>query len=1437
MLVCFSTLALALAAATPDLRRDQVPGSFAERSVKATKATSGTVNINGLRQDIEQAAGEIQTENVRARSDISKKEIKFTAPMQAKISHLTMDLDNLAADVQAKQSQLTEEATLVNEEAGAEKGKIEEGHAAAMEALNSASDAVKEKQKAMDTDQKSKSTENTFALGTQLAELQQKSNEETSETLEALQEAKDENEEAFDERVEEDKEVAEEKKEEAEEQDEIYEEAEEMVTEVSKEAKKGTAEANKEGNTLKRSIERAGPQIRRAGADAMKELNKNVEGLKKETLAELTDSHKDTNSELKELETMWKEGKREFDQEFKNTAKDAQQQLDDQNKDEDDILAEQSGVQNEANTVEAASENEFKALKDYKSESEDESENTLEELEQSVDGEQKSAAAVLRNEASDIASKAENKLSNAEAVMDQNRQDQVGITSAAISQEAGEILNDIHTNAAEAQQLVSTEKLEADSLASEAKAASTHLENSRETISSTKDKVKEVSETLDTSVNQVSAEFKTALENAKKEIDGYIQETNTAAKAESANALSATHELVAAAKQTLSSQVDEVEHQAKAGMVQDADYFKAQGTQLKDVVSDVRHATDTVSGMKADIEEQRGPAQNTAHQALGAIEEALAAARGSLDDAVGSLQTTLNGNVEKSEIHLNEEARRTSALLDEKQNGEAQKVQEELEGVQKLQRSLEAEETRSQQRSAAFQTDSRAQLDKSMKATGVMADENEKKAALSLEEVNSLIISIKEQSRKVMRDATDWSQKLTSQGQDTFDKELDQGEAVNKKTMQEADERIKAAANAAAEELAKDSDQVSQFVDSKDVDLRDLTTQESEAERDGAKLENEAKDKGSELQRDVYTIGQKEARIAGDVERAIQEHKTQTDAEKKSLEEMLKAKSKEQMTGFEQRLEQLGAEMKRTVGTDMTKYEMEETNMNSKMAAWQMKETGDKEGIEAGLKKTDMLAQLLGKTTKESTKAVSDEMRDLDEAVAIGADEMQQKLQQSDREVTGVGNGQLNGMEKIASGLGSLQDKADVLTSVLGDEVNEQSDFYANQANTKIDRVVQELNRVVESTPDLTSGFNEDTADTRTSLNGTLRHLLDASSRVDALIENMEGKLDDVRKDREAAALKVHGNISSLKVTAADKVGLAVTAISTMSREARNAKLDEMKRLRAFKHRLESMEGQQTNHKAGQFMEMESQMDKMESSHEHLLRWKMQNRHKTSAWRSEVNTQLQNIMSRIGANADEIKAAAVGEEMDLNKDLRAMQLRMEDEVADSSVSKANFFGQMVDGTLNDIQKMLGDEHKIDAEKDAMGKSADASLNSGKELVDAEVANVDDNQAELNQKAAALKLQMSTAMQQIQGEMALPMKTASGENRATEQRLSSLDSKLNSLSASLLETGQVDESYSERAFKEMHALNAQLERENARLKHQNARFAKGVAQVKRTHGIV
>merc|ERR1719253_27148 len=628
----------------------------------------------------------------------------------------------------------------------------------------------------------------------------------------------------------------------------------------------------------------------------------------------------------------------------------------------------------------------------------------------------------------------------------QNRQDQVGLTAAAIAERASEIGNDIHENAAEAQALTTSEKLEADQLSQEAKAALLHLQHSKELVSSTKDEVTRVSAALGTNVGEVSKQFATALGEAKKEIDGYIAETHDAVKAESANALQATHELVAGAKQTLWSQVDEVEHAAKAGMVQDADYFKAQGTQLKDVVTDVRHATDTVSGMKADIEEQKGPARNTAHQALDAIEEALAAAKESLQDAIGSLQTTLNANVEKSEIHLNEEARRTSTLLDEKQQAAAQKVEEELAAVQKLQRSLEAEEERAEAQAAQFQQDSRAQLDKSMKATGVMADENEKKAALSLEEVNSLIISIKEQSRKVMRDATDWSQKLTSQGQDTFDKELDQGEAVNKKTMQEADERIKAAANAAAEELAKDSDQVSQFVDSKDVDLRDLTTQESEAERDGAKLENEAKDKGSELQRDVYTIGQKEARIAGDVERAIQEHKTQTDAEKKSLEEMLKAKSKEQMTSFEQRLEQLGAEMKRTVGTDMTKYEMEETNMNSKMAAWQMKETGDKEGIEAGLKKTDLLAQLLGKTTKESTKAVSDEMRDLDEAVAIGSDEMQQKLQASDREVTGVGNGQLNGMEKIASGLGSLQDKADVLTSVLGDEVNEQSDFYANQA-------------------------------------------------------------------------------------------------------------------------------------------------------------------------------------------------------------------------------------------------------------------------------------------------------------------------------------------------------------------------------------------------------
>jgi len=1183
-------------------------------------------------------------------------------------------------------------------------------------------------------------------------------------------------------------------------------------------------------SVLNRAISAAGPQVRRSGADAMKEAHKAIEDLKKEALEEQRDHLDEAKDSIKELEETFKDGQKEFTQEFKEGSKDASSQLTEDQRDEDEVLKDQAQTQAEAEQVEGATTNGYSQLREYKDKVIEEAEATAEEMATTIESDLKNSASTLDREQATAVQDFENKISAVQAHNYQTRQDELGASAQEIAERSSDISQNIHENSAEAAALTTSERLEADQLVSEGKGALQHMQHSKELVANSKEEVAKVAGALTTNVADVQKQFAQALAEAKQEIDGYISDTHEAVQGEDESAMQAVRELVGGAKQTLLGQLDEVKYQAKSGLKQDSDYFAAQGRQLTDLVADVRLATDKVSGMFEDIEQASPEAQTVARTTLDNIEVALSEARNALKDSQGSLGTSLSAQVEKAMLELEEESRRVKQILDEREEGENEKISQELLETQKLQRALSEQEEQGELQSSHFQDNAREQLEKALSATTAMADTNEAKAQSALENVNQLIIRIRDEIRKSQRDATEQSQAITSKSQQIFSSELDAGYAADKKTMQDATERIKAAAVKSAAELGTDSKTVEEYLAKKGISIKDLFGVEADMDRNLTLWKNRAVDASNTLDRQIYDLLSKQGEIQKSTDRAVEEQRAQMQAERKTLDTLVKNKADELTRTFSAQLASLVGQQSQEISQAHTKYEMERQNTESRLSAWQLHEDGDIEGVRTGMANVGQSAHSLAKTYKSSTEAVGNEMKDLREAVSVGFDAMLQNEQSSDRKMTSQQNDGLAVLEKLTAGLGSFQTKAKAMQDRLSDEINEETSFYSNQANSKIAAVISELNRVVEQTPDLTSGFNEDTADTKASLNSTLQHLQSSSARVADLVADMDTKLEAVTKDREDQAAMVHTNISDLKSVAADKVGEAVEALMAMTRDATRQQRAQLKRLQADHSKIEGMSGVQTNHDEGQFEQLEDEMSMLERAHETNKRWKLTQHHRTYHWRKEVNLQIRNILSSIGASADEIKSAQVGEEMDLNEHLRGVRMRMEDEVADQAVSRANFFGSMVDGTLADLQKMLGDEHKLDLEKDAMSQSAEESIASGQGLVDKELEGVDENQEELAAKAAKLKQGMVVAMHQIKGDMALPMMTANPNNVALEQRMASLDSKLNGLGVSFLETSVGVEDV-------IRALNQQLEQENGKMRKENRKLLAGISEVKTAHGLV
>merc|ERR1719263_1283573 len=196
--------------------------------------------------------------------------------------------------------------------------------------------------------------------------------------------------------------------------------------------------------------------------------------------------------------------------------------------------------------------------------------------------------------------------------------------------------------------------------------------------------------------------------------------------------------------------------------------------------------------------------------------------------------------------------------------------------------------------------------------------------------------------------------------------------------------------------------------------------------------------------------------------------------------------------------------------------------------------------------------------------------------------------------------------------------------------------------------------------------------------------------------------------------------------------------------------------------------------------------------------------------------------------------------MDLNKDLRKLQLRMEDEVAGASVLESKYFGSMIGASLSKMEKMLGEEAMVDAEKELMTRGADAAMEANNGLVEKELANVDANEAELQQKSSDLQTNTKNAMYEIQNQLILPKMSASQANQNANAKIEALDSRLNSFAGtvgSLLETDSNETSHLEDSQVEdaVTRLNEELARENAKMRTENAKLTENLRKVKQQYG--
>lgn len=862
-----------------------------------------------------------------------------------------------------------------------------------------------------------------------------------------------------------------------------------------------------------------------------------------------------------------------------------------------------------------------------------------------------------------------------------------------------------------------------------------------------------------------------------------------------------------------------------------------------DILTNMQQTSQAVSKLSQDVTEQAPIAKAKAEELIDKVGEGLTEVRGSVGEATKKLEDIISQVRDKASSDVSSDAQTITGEL----NDDIGVFHEQVE------------------KSVAQSGDIGSQVKKEVGTNNLAAQMHLQETRENLAHFSSEIARIVDKTASELStanaEASDAKNVLASKARQA----TREGDQLGATMVANAQSLFSARKKAAEDNMAKlrekqesalDAQEASANADIKQLEqttlkyMRDKADQMDRSEKMKSDLQaaltkslNSASDLSKAMDRDQAEVTANEQRILQGTEQDVELGQQRMAAASARLTEQVKQAALQAMQRDAVALNGQNQKFDEAMSAESTKLQLSEAQLRGGSEAFKLNVAGLMAQTQQGIDGIGKNFQAYEDSGKETSKLLNEDLNGLNQRIQMTHDEMKKAEQEGTADTTGLQNKELTVMERLSSGLAQSQNHAKAEVEALGQEFNDELRYSQENAESQIGGVTQELDNMVGSTPDLSADFARDTAATRQQLLDTEKRITASANRTDAVVESLEASLGEVRKRREAQAQEIHEKISELKTDAADKANSGIQRIMEMSRDSKLEMVKIKRHMAEINNKIKNVgQGVTHQHDTAEVERMDKALFKLENEHQRLMTFALNNKHQTAAWRNEVNQQLANVMVSIGADGDEIKNAQVGEEMDLNQALRKMQGKIEDDVRDADITESKFFGNMIGATLGKMENMLGEEASIEAAKEEMSKGAASAMNSGDELVSAELRNVDANDEDLKAKQANLDTNMQVAMREIQDQMLLPRMTASPKNQVAEDKMHYMRSALNSLvgATSFLEDGSAKSEAKSQALstedmlrveQDINQLNHELVGENHKMKAENQHLRQRLDQVK------
>jgi len=318
------------------------------------------------------------------------------------------------------------------------------------------------------------------------------------------------------------------------------------------------------------------------------------------------------------------------------------------------------------------------------------------------------------------------------------------------------------------------------------------------------------------------------------------------------------------------------------------------------------------------------------------------------------------------------------------------------------------------------------------------------------------------------------------------------------------------------------------------------------------------------------------------------------------------------------------------------------------------------------------------------------------------------------------------------------------------------------------------------SSPDLAATFNDALKETRQGLAETGDKIDDATKQAladeDQLLERLETAKTDRAQQSKVFTKHVENSVASLQ----EKVKEAKDTMEQMMQEVASTKTFTDEGIKQFTAQVGNLSNIETEHDDEVLTKIDADLAKYKVAHRENKQFEISNKHQTNAYRGEVERELKTLLYSLDEDAAREAGNQLTEELDMNTAMQSLRKHIEGDQAASQVANSAYLTKMLGRTEGMVNTAMQDEQRLEGkvaseEAGAQGKLEQADLANKKGL-----KQISSNEEALTRAEEDLKTQLKVVGNSMKSQLVLPMKTASKENVATDNKIRSLNSVLQNM---------------------------------------------------------